>query len=185
MRTEQTGTFVMPSKDSSVSLATVDGRICFKGSWCPPTLRCHWKKKWFSLKLKRAHVELPHTSFLCVIRGRGKGEGVREKEHPASGNLRTQVSCSRKYLYTPLKKSFVPKPPPPPPSTSMEILLFLNSEIKVEAYKSFFFVFLLNLQPLSIYVLISFASTSLSFSVKILIMLFPITIKSPLFTSSV
>ena len=140
------------------------------------------KKKCFSLKLKRAHVELPHTSLLCVIRGRG--EGVREKEHPASGNLRTQVSCSRKYLYTPLKKSFVPKPPPPP-STSMEILLFLNTEIKVGAYKRFFFVFLLNLQPLSIYVLISFASTSLSFSVKILIMLFPITIKSPLFTSSV
>ena len=108
---------------------------------------------------------------------------MREKEHPASGNLRTQVSCSRKYLYTPLKKSFVPKPPPP--STSMEILLFLNSEIKVGAYESFFFVFLLNLQPLSIYVLISFASTSLSFSVKILIMLFPMTIKSPLFTSSV
>ena len=146
------------------------------------------KKKMFLFEIKKSTCGI--TSYILVVcnkgeGGGGRGEGVREKEHPASGNLRTQVSCSRKYLYTPLKKSFVPKPPPPPPSTSMEIPLFLNTEIKVGAYKSFFFVFLLNLQPLSIYVLIPFVSTSLSFSVKILIMLFPMTIKSPLLISSV
>ena len=159
----------------------------FQGELMSSDIKMPLKKKMFLFKIKKSTCGI--TSYILVVcnkgeGGGGKGEGVREKEHPASGNLRTQVSCLRKYLYNPLKKSFVPKPPPPQ-STSMEILLFLNTEIKVGAYKCFFFVFLLNLQPLSIYVLISFASTSLSFSVKILIMLFPMTIKSPLFTSSV
>ena len=45
----------------------------FQGELMSSDIKMPLKKKSVSLKLKRAHVELPHTSLLCVIRGRGEG----------------------------------------------------------------------------------------------------------------
>ena len=92
----------------------------FQGELMSSDIKMPLKKKMVLFKIKKSTCGItPYILFVCNKGegegGRGKGEGVREKEHPASGNLGTQVSCSRKYLYTSLKKSFVPKPPPPHP----------------------------------------------------------------------